>query len=183
MLVEDGKLEEADGAYRVIGDLGQLQVPDTLHALIAARLDAVDPADRALIQDGSVLGQSFSVAALVALTGEPAEALEPRLRGLVHREILQLDTDPRSPERGQFGFTQALVREVAYATLGRRDRRAKHLAAARYYESLGDEEVAGVLATHYVDAYQAAPEGPEGEAVATQARLALRGAADPDRHG
>jgi class 3 adenylate cyclase/tetratricopeptide (TPR) repeat protein len=178
MLVEDGKLEEADGAYRVIGDLGQLQVPDTLHALIAARLDAVDPADRALIQDGSVLGQSFSVAALVALTGEPAEALEPRLRGLVHREILQLDTDPRSPERGQFGFTQALVREVAYATLGRRDRRAKHLAAARYYESLGDEEVAGVLATHYVDAYQAAPEGPEGEAVATQARLALRGAAD-----
>ncbi|HSW43883.1 MAG TPA: adenylate/guanylate cyclase domain-containing protein [Patescibacteria group bacterium] len=178
MLVEDGKLEEADGAYRVIGDLGQLQVPDTLHALIAARLDAVDPADRALIQDGSVLGQSFSVAALAALTGEPEEALEPRLRGLVHREILQLDTDPRSPERGQFGFTQALVREVAYSTLGRRDRRAKHLAAARYYESLGDEEVAGVLATHYVDAYEAAPEGPEGEAVATQARLALRGAAD-----
>ena len=178
MLVEDGKLEEADGAYRVIGDLGQLQVPDTLHALIAARLDAVDPADRALIQDGSVLGQSFSVAALAALTGEPEEALESRLRGLVHREILQLDTDPRSPERGQFGFTQALVREVAYSTLGRRDRRAKHLAAARYYESLGDEEVAGVLATHYVDAYQAAPEGPEGEAVATQARLALRGAAD-----
>ena len=178
MLVEDGKLEEADGAYRVIGDLGQLQVPDTLHALIAARLDAVDPADRALIQDGSVLGQSFSVAALAALTGEPEEALEPRLRGLVHREILQLDTDPRSPERGQFGFTQALVREVAYSTLGRRDRRAKHLAAARYYESLGDDEVAGVLATHYVDAYEAAPEGPEGEAVATQARLALRGAAD-----
>ena len=178
MLVEDGKLEEADGAYRVIGDLGQLQVPDTLHALIAARLDAVDPADRALIQDGSVLGQSFSVAALAALTGEPEEALEPRLRGLVHREILQLDTDPRSPERGQFGFTQALVREVAYSTLGRRDRRAKHLAAARYYESLGDEEVAGVLATHYVDAYESAPEGPEGEAVATQARLALRGAAD-----
>jgi class 3 adenylate cyclase/tetratricopeptide (TPR) repeat protein len=178
MLVEDGKLEEANGAYRVIGDLGQLQVPDTLHALIAARLDAVDPADRALIQDGSVLGQSFSVAALAALTGEPEEALESRLRGLVHREILQLDTDPRSPERGQFGFTQALVREVAYSTLGRRDRRAKHLSAARYYESLGDEEVAGVLATHYVDAYQAAPEGAEGEAVATQARLALRGAAD-----
>ena len=178
MLVEDGKLEEADGVYRPTGDLGELQVPDTLHALIAARLDAVDPADRALLQDGSVLGQSFSVAALAALTGEPEEALEPRLRALVHREILHLDTDPRSPERGQFGFTQALVREVAYSTLARRDRRTKHLAAARYYESLGDDEVAGVLATHYVDAYQASPEGPEGEAVAAQARIALRGAAD-----
>jgi class 3 adenylate cyclase/tetratricopeptide (TPR) repeat protein len=178
MLVEDRKLEEADGVYRPVGDLGELQVPETLHALIAARLDAVEPADRALLQDGSVLGQSFSVAALSALTGESEEALEARLRALVHREILQLDTDPRSPERGQFGFTQALVREVAYSTLAKRDRRAKHLAAARYYESLGDEEVAGVLATHYVDAYQAAPEGPEGGAVAAQARIALRAAAD-----
>ncbi len=178
MLVEDGRLEESDGVYRPVGDLGELQVPDTLHALIAARLDAVEPADRALLQDGSVLGQSFSVAALAALTGEPEDVLEPRLRGLVHREILHLDTDPRSPERGQFGFTQALVREVAYSTLAKRDRRAKHLAAARYYESLGDEEVAGVLATHYVDAYQAAPDGAEGDAVAAQARIALRAAAD-----
>ena len=178
MLFEDGKLEEADGAYRPVGDLGALQVPDTLHALIAARLDAVEPADRLLLQDGSVLGQLFSVAALAALTGEAASVLEPRLRGLVHREILQLDTDPRSPERGQFGFTQALVREVAYSTLAKRDRRAKHLAAARYYQSLDDDEVAGVLATHYVDAYEAAPEGPEGDAVAVQARIALRGAAE-----
>ena len=178
MLFEDGKLEEADGTYRPVGDLGALQVPDTLHALIAARLDAVEPADRMLLQDGSVLGQSFSVAALAAVTGEAESALEPRLRGLVHREILQLDTDPRSPERGQFGFTQALVREVAYSTLAKRDRRTKHLAAARYYQSLDDDEVAGVLATHYVDAYEAAPEGPEGNAVAVQARIALRGAAE-----
>jgi class 3 adenylate cyclase/tetratricopeptide (TPR) repeat protein len=178
MLLEDGKLEDADGVYRPVGDLGTLQVPDTLHALIAARLDAVNPADRSLLQDGSVLGQSFTVAALAALTGEPEDALEARLRSLVHREILHLDTDPQSPERGQFGFTQALVREVAYSTLARRDRRAKHLAAARHYESLGDEEVAGVLATHYVDAYEASPDGAEGAAVAGQARIALRAAAD-----
>jgi class 3 adenylate cyclase/tetratricopeptide (TPR) repeat protein len=178
MLVEDGKLAEADRIYRITGDLGELQVPDTLHALIAARLDAVDPADRALLQDGAVLGQTFSVAALAALTGEPEGALEPRLRALVHREILQLDTDPRSPERGQYGFTQALVREVAYSTLAKRDRRTRHLAAARFYESLGDEEAAGVLAMHYVDAWEAAPEGAEGEAVAAQARIALRAAAD-----
>jgi class 3 adenylate cyclase/tetratricopeptide (TPR) repeat protein len=178
MLVEDGKLAEADGAYRVVGDLGSLQIPDTLHALIAARLDAVDPADRALLQDGAVLGQTFSVPALAALTGEPEGTLEPRLRALVHREVLQLDTDPRSPERGQYGFTQALVREVAYSTLAKRDRRTRHLAAARFYESLGDEEGAGVLAMHYVRAYEAAPEGAEGDAVAAQARIALRAAAD-----
>jgi hypothetical protein len=43
-----------------------------------------------------------------------------------------------------------LVREVAYSTLAKRDRRVRHLAAARFYESLGDEESAGVLAMHYV---------------------------------
>ena len=178
MLVEDGRLEGADGAYRPVGDLGELEIPDSLQSLIAARLDTLDPADRALLQDGSVLGQTFSTAALAAVADESPALLEPRLRGLVHREILQLDTDPRSPERGQYGFTQALVREVAYATLARRDRRARHLAAARYFESLGDDEVAGVLATHYVDAYEASPEGPEGDAVAAQARIALRAAAD-----
>ena len=86
--------------------------------------------------------------------------------------------DPRSPERGQYGFVQELVREVAYGTLARRDRRARHLAAARYFEALGDEELVGVLATHYRDAYLAAPDGPEGEAVAAQARIALKAAAE-----
>ena len=178
MLVADGRLEEADGRYRVVGQLGDLRVPDTLQSLIASRLDALDPADRALLQDAALLGQTFSVPALAALTREPEAALDGRLRALVRREILQLDTDPRSPERGQFGFTQALVREVAYATLSKRDRRAKHLAAARYFEQLGDDEVAGVLATHYVDAWAAAPDGPEGAAVAAQARIALRAAAE-----
>ena len=66
MLVEDGRLAEDDGVFRPTGDLGELKVPDTLHALIAARLDALDAADRSLIQDGSVLGQSFTVSALAA---------------------------------------------------------------------------------------------------------------------
>jgi class 3 adenylate cyclase/tetratricopeptide (TPR) repeat protein len=178
MLVEEGRLVEDDGAYSPVGDLGELHVPETLHALIAARLDAVDPADRALLQDGAVLGQSFTMAALANLSDKPADSLEPIIRSLVQRELLVLDTDPRSPERGQYGFTQALVREVAYGTLSKKDRRARHLAAARYFESLEDEEVAGVLATHYVSAYEAALEGPEADALAAQARIALRAAAD-----
>ena len=57
------------------------------------------------------------------------------------REILTLDTDPRSPERGQYAFVQALIREVAYNTLARRDRKTRHLAAARFFESLGTDEL------------------------------------------
>ncbi len=177
-LLADGRLERVDGAYRPVGELGRIEVPDTLRSLIASRLDGLEPADRALVQDASVLGHSFSAAGLAAIVGETPEDLEPRLRGLVRRELFELETDPRSPERGQYRFVQALIREVAYGTLARRDRRARHLAAARHFEALGDEELAGALATHYLAAHEASEAGAEADAVAIQARLALSAAAE-----
>ena len=178
MLFADGRLERAEDGYKAVGDLGALSVPETLRSLIASRLDALDTADRNLIADAAVLGQTFSLAALAAVSGREATDLEDRLRGLVRRELLEIEADPRSPERGQYRFVQSLSREVAHATLARRERRARHLAAARYFEALGDEELAGALATHYLAAYQASAEGPEAAAIAAQARLALRGAAE-----
>ena len=53
---------------------------------------------------------------------------------------LEIETDPTSPERGQFKFVQALIREVAYSTLALRDRRSRHLAIARHYEALDEGE-------------------------------------------
>ncbi len=105
-------------------------------------------------------------------------SLEPRLRGLVRRELLTLEADPRSPERGQYAFVQALIREVAYNTLARKDRKTRHLAAARFFEVLGSDELAGALAGHYLAAHANAPEGPEADALAGQARIALRAAAE-----
>jgi len=178
MLVADGRLAEVEGKYVPVGELGELAVPETLQALIAARLDGLPPADRALLQDAAVLGQSFTLAGLVAVSSVDVTELESRLRALGRAELIVEDLDPRSPERGMYAFVQALIREVAYGTLAKRDRRSRHLAAARFFEGLGDDELAGALASHYMAAWQAAPEGPEGEAVAIQARLALVGAAD-----
>jgi class 3 adenylate cyclase/tetratricopeptide (TPR) repeat protein len=179
MLLADGRLAEGDGGgYRTAAELGDLEVPDSLRSLITSRLDGLDPPDRKVIQDAAVLGQTFSVGALAELTGQPGENLEARLRQLVRRELLTLELDPRSPERGQFGFTQSLVREVAYSTLTRPQRRERHLAAARHLESSGGDELAGVLAGHYLAAYQASAPGAEADAVAAQARIALRAAAD-----
>src|SRR5262249_5687439 len=158
--------------------LGSITVPDTLTALIASRLDALDPAARKLIQDAAVLGQSFTLAALGAVSGIDRGELEPQLRPLVQRELLRLEADPRSPEQGQYAFAQALIREVAYNTLARRERNARHLAAARYFESLGSDELAGALAGHYLAALSNAAAGPEADALAAQARIALRAAAD-----
>ena len=122
--------------------------------------------------------RSFTPAGLTAVSGIELEALEPRLRALVRRELFDLEIDPRSPERGQYRFVQSLIREVAYGTLARRERRSRHLAAARYFEALGDDELAGALASHYVAAHEASADGAEADAVAIQARLALSGAAE-----
>jgi class 3 adenylate cyclase/tetratricopeptide (TPR) repeat protein len=177
-LVAEGRLERVAGGYRPVDDLTHLAIPDTLRSLIASRLDTLEPADRSLLQDAAVLGQTFTLGGLSAMSGaEPAE-LERRLRALVRRELLELEVDPRSPERGQYGFVQSLIREVAYGTLARRERRARHLSAARYFESLGEEELAGALASHLLAAHEASAAGPEADAVAIQARLALKGAAE-----
>jgi class 3 adenylate cyclase/tetratricopeptide (TPR) repeat protein len=177
MLLHDGRVERKGDDFVPVGNLAELAVPESLHALIAARIDALQDGARAVLQDASVLGHSFTIAALGAVVRGQPDEVEPMLRHLVQRELLTIDDDPRSPERGQYRFVQGLLREVAYGTLSRDDRRARHLAAARYHESLGDDELSGVLAQHYVDAYRAHPDGPEGAAVAAQARVALRGAA------
>jgi class 3 adenylate cyclase/tetratricopeptide (TPR) repeat protein len=178
MLMADGSLVREGDGYRVARPLDRLSVPESLHALVASRLDGLEPPDRALLQDASVLGQSFTLAAVASLTGESEDDLRPRLDALVERELLQVEADAVSPERGQYQFVQGVIREVAYATLAKRDRRTRHLAAARYFESLGDAELPGLLATHYLAAYQSTPEGPDADALAGQARIALRAAAE-----
>jgi tetratricopeptide (TPR) repeat protein len=177
-LLADGRLVQVEDRYEPVGDLSQLRVPESLRSLIASRLDALDPADRSLLQDAAVLGQVFPADALAGVAGVEPAALEPRLWDLVRRELLDIERDPQSPERGMYKFVQSLIREVAYDTLGRRDRRARHLAVARHFEGIGDEELAGALASHYLAAHAASDEGEEAAALAGQARLALIGAAE-----
>jgi class 3 adenylate cyclase/tetratricopeptide (TPR) repeat protein len=178
VLLAENRIALENGVYGPTGDLTTLTVPETLTALIASRLDALEPADRALISDAAVLGQSFTLAALAAVGGVPEPALQARVRALIRRDLLTVDADPRSPERGQYAFVQALIREVAYHTLARNDRKVRHVAAARFYEAIGSDELAGALAGQYVAAYENAPAGPEASALSGQARLALKGAAD-----
>ncbi len=178
MLLADGRLALEGDRYVPVGDLTSLAVPETLTALIASRLDGLDPAARTLVSDAAVLGQSFTLAGLAAVSGTAEADLEPRLHAIVRRELLTIETDPRSPERGQYAFVQALIREVAYNTLAKPDRKRRHLAAARFFESLETDEIAGGLAGHYLAAHANATEGPEADALAGQARIALRAAAE-----
>lgn len=162
-LVDRGALTIGDGTYVVSGDLSGFEIPETLQALIGSRLDSLPPEQRSLLQDAAILGTSFSLASLALLQEVEPAKLETDLRDLVRKEFLTFDTNPLSPERGQYSFVQALLQEVARSRMSRRDRSAKHLAIARYYESLEDSELAAVVASHYVEASLTAGEDAREE--------------------
>jgi predicted ATPase/class 3 adenylate cyclase len=181
MLLDRGLLVEEGSAYRPSGQIETLEVPETLQALIAARLDGMPPEERQLAQDASVLGKTFTTKGLAALSGHDEKELQPMLTSLVAKEVLSVQADPRSPERGQYGFLQDLVRTVAYETQPRRERRAKHLAVATYLEggwSSDAEEIVEVVASHYLEAWRLDPDAPDAQEIKGKAREMLVRAAE-----
>jgi tetratricopeptide (TPR) repeat protein len=179
MLLDRGLIVREGNAYRATGPIETLEVPETLQALIAARLDGLATDERRLLQRASVLGKSFTLQGLAAVTGIEESQLESTLSALVHKEVLGVTTDPMSPERGQYGFLQDLVKKVAYDTMSRRERKAGHLAAATYLLGAVDEdEIVEVVAAHYLDAYQAEPNAEDSAEIRTKARDMLIRAAE-----
>jgi class 3 adenylate cyclase/tetratricopeptide (TPR) repeat protein len=176
MLLDRGLLAREGDVYRPAGEVGALDVPETLHALVAARLDGLEPDERRLLQDASVLGKSFTKAGLAALSGLGEAGLEPLVTSLVRKEVLSVQADPRSPERGQYSFLQDLLKRVAYETLAKGERKARHLAAAAHLAhafGAGEQEIVEVVAAHYVDAYQAAPDADDAPEIKAKAQEML----------
>jgi len=161
MLINSGRLVDVDDGYELVGDPGELAIPDSVSAIIGARLDRLGPDEVAVIQDASVLGLSFTLGGIADMAEATAEELEETLMSLVRVDILELDEDPRSPERGQYRFVQSLIREVAYGRLPKSDRVKRHLEVARRTELLDDPELAGVVAGHYTSAAATDPGNVE----------------------
>ena len=181
MLLDRGLLMREDDVYRATASVEDLEVPETLHALVAARLDALSPEERRLVECGAVLGKTFTKHGLAAVSGVAERELDPLLASLLGKEILSVQADPRSPERGHYSFLQDIVKRVAYETISRRERKAKHLAAAEFLASAWsaeEDEIAEVLAAHYLDAYHAAPDEPDAGALRSKAFETLVRAGD-----
>ncbi|MFZ0173842.1 MAG: adenylate/guanylate cyclase domain-containing protein [Acidimicrobiales bacterium] len=166
-LLDKGVLDKGeDGALHLVGELGTLEIPPGLTALIASRLDALSPDERRLVKECSVLGGSFPRQAIEALSDMEASLVDELLSSLVRKEVLTVRADKLSPERGQYAFTQSLIRSVAYDTLTRTERKARHLRTAEHLQAaFPDEgaEVAEVIGAHLYDAYVAAADDPDAD--------------------
>ncbi|NYJ08904.1 ATP-binding protein [Petropleomorpha daqingensis] len=183
-LLDRGLVVERDGRRTLVGPIDELQVPATLSALLGARLDALPPDERALVRDLSVFGGSLPRAAVDAMSDLPADAVDLALADLVRRDVLTVRRDPLSPDRGHYTFAQSLLRTVAYDSLSKRERKARHLRAAAHLRAAfpdDGEEVVEVLATHYREAWAAVPDAPDAAAIRDDAAVAFRRAGDRAR--
>jgi tetratricopeptide (TPR) repeat protein len=164
-MTDQGALTQRDDGRLVLsGELGELKVPASLSSLLTARLDGLAPTERELVKAMSVFGGAFPRQAAAALTGVADDELDRTLGGVVGKQVLVIGADPLSPDQGQYAFSHALLRTVAYETLARRERKARHLAAAQHlrdtFPNDGDE-IAEVIAAHYLDAHIAAGNDPD----------------------
>ncbi|MGZ8694271.1 MAG: ATP-binding protein, partial [Gaiellaceae bacterium] len=148
---------------------GDLPVPDTVQALIAARLDALDPDAKRVLQRAAVVGKVFWPGAL----GDAVP--EARLQALERREFIRRERRSSVEGEAQYAFRHVLVRDVAYGEIPRGERAERHEAVAGWIESLGrGEETAELLAHHYTQALSyARAAGRDTQALARRTVPAL----------
>jgi class 3 adenylate cyclase/tetratricopeptide (TPR) repeat protein len=143
----------------------ELPLPDTIHALIAARLDLLSPPDKALMQAASVVGKVFWTGALAFLRGVDVSEVRDGSRRMVQRELIRPVRRSSMLGQEEYTFVHVLARDVAYSQIPRRERGALHLAAARWLEARAEDrliDVAEQLAHHYTRVAEAGrAEDPE----------------------
>ena len=180
-LIDRDIVQPIEGAYRLVGEVGELDVPGSLHALLAARLDALDPDARRLVTDAAVLGTTFPADALVALSGRGKPPCVRRWRSWCAARCSPCPLTRCPPNgaatssprtccaRSPTTLCPAGTARPATCTV------AAHLRAA----FAGDGEVvADVIARHYLDALHAIPDDPDTGQIRGQAITALIRAAE-----
>jgi class 3 adenylate cyclase/tetratricopeptide (TPR) repeat protein len=134
-LVEEGRLRRQDGRW-VAADLADLGIPPSIQALLAARLDRLEDAERAVLERAAVAGQMFEQRAVVELS-PPAErgTVPARLQALVRRELLRPSPSRLAGDQG-FQFRHLLVRDAAYDAIPKQTRAELHELFAVWVERM-----------------------------------------------
>ncbi len=146
----------ADQDFRS-GGLEGVQLPDSVQALIAARLDTLTPDRKSLLQDASVMGKLFWAGALADMGDRDPREVELALHELARKELVRPARTSSMAGEAEYGFWHLLVRDVCYGQIPRAGRAARHRVAAAWLEhKAGDraEDLADVLAYHYLSALE-----------------------------
>ncbi|MDO3704576.1 adenylate/guanylate cyclase domain-containing protein [Micromonospora sp. C28SCA-DRY-2] len=176
MLLDGGLVDPAANAVR-LDPAGGPGMPRTVQAVIANRLDLLDPADRAVLQAASVVGVQFWPGPVAVALGRPAEWVERALHRLQRRDLVYELPSSSMPGQPEYRFRHILVRDVCYQRLPRAERVLRHQHTADWLEQLTDGrqyDLAEVLANHRWTAHEIARTvglDPAPYAVATRTAL------------
>jgi class 3 adenylate cyclase/tetratricopeptide (TPR) repeat protein len=168
----------AEELVRLVAERGlDAGLPDSVHALIAARLDSLSPGRKGLLQDAAVVGRVFWAGALAAMGERKPGEVEQALHELSRNELIRPARASSMEGEAEYAFWHALVRDVAYAQIPRAERARRHQAAAAWLERRAGERVedlAELLAHHYTAALALAEAAGERDQAAALTPLARR---------
>ena len=139
------------------GTLDDVQLPDSVQALIAARLDTLSPERKSLLQDASVIGKLFWAGAVAEMGNRDPREVELALHELARKELVRPARTSSMEGEAEYGFWHLLVRDVCYGQIPRAARATRHRAAAAWLERQAGEraeDLADVLAYHYLSALE-----------------------------
>jgi class 3 adenylate cyclase/tetratricopeptide (TPR) repeat protein len=134
MLVDQGVLTIRGSDWALTGDLADFGRPETVHAVISARLDRLDPGEKAALQTASIMGEVFWWSAIADLSDDATPIdVARRLQALVRKDLIRPDPSTFFSEDA-FRFGHLLIRDVAYASLPKKARADVHERFARWVE-------------------------------------------------
>ncbi|HWG99216.1 MAG TPA: adenylate/guanylate cyclase domain-containing protein, partial [Pilimelia sp.] len=180
MLIERGALRRSGRGW-LLDNAPDLPMPDSVHAVIANRVDLLDAKDRTVLLAAAVVGMNFWPGAVAAALGRPVESIERALRRLEQRDFVYEQADSTMADQCEYRFRHVLVRDVCYQRLPRTERVARHERTADWLDARSrtrDTDLAEVLAHHRWAAHEIARTlGVDPARYAPAARDALHRAA------
>jgi class 3 adenylate cyclase/tetratricopeptide (TPR) repeat protein len=150
-LLDDGTIARDERGWRVTRADAEIRLPESLQAVLAARIDRLEAESRETLQAAAVIGRTF-LYRILATIREASDKLDSQLRALQRLELVQ--ERAREPER-EYAFRHALTQEAAYGSILQRRRRELHLRVGEALESLFPDridELASILGHHYAEA-------------------------------
>jgi class 3 adenylate cyclase/tetratricopeptide (TPR) repeat protein len=160
-------------------------LPETVHSVLAARLDSLEALERELLQHAAVVGQTFWEGSLTTLASEERVDVSEVLANLQEKDLVIPSAGSRLAGEREYAFKHVLIRDVAYSTLPKASRCRKHFDVGRFIEARAGERAegfVGLVADHYGRAAVLAPEAnlepPEREQINSRALQFLEAAGD-----
>ncbi|MBA2273663.1 MAG: AAA family ATPase, partial [Actinobacteria bacterium] len=158
MLIDNGSLQRVNGSWNLTGTLSNIDIPPTIHAVLAARLDRLEEEERSVIERASVVGRMFWWGAVSELSSQEQRAqVGSYLQSLVRKELIRPDHS-ETWEEDAFRFMHILVRDAAYGGIPKATRAELHQRFAHWIETKnprGAGEYEEIVGFHLEQAYLA----------------------------